>query len=144
MHWNSISYFDLCLPFGLRSSPFHFASIADAIEWIMKHRFLIPYLIHYLDDYFLAGPANSSLCKHCMDIFIVACNYLGMPLSSNKLVGPTTTLVYLGIAIDSVKKESRLPLDKYCERLELSHNWHAGEKSTKQELQSLIGHLSLE
>ena len=52
--WRDQFYVDLVLPFGLRSAPFIFNSIADMVEWILVHSFL-----HYLDDFITAGPPQS-------------------------------------------------------------------------------------
>ena len=39
-------------------------------------------------------------------------NCLGIPLSTNKTVGPSTCLQYLGVILDSVKMEASLQADK--------------------------------
>ena len=51
IHWQYQYYFQKMLPFGLRSSPFIFNQVAEAIEWILRHQFAIPIIMHYLDDY---------------------------------------------------------------------------------------------
>ena len=38
MKWEEQLYIDLTLPFGLRSAPKVFNSIADALEWIVRAR----------------------------------------------------------------------------------------------------------
>ena len=38
MFWNGFYYFDKVLPFGLRSAPFIFNQLSDAIEWILQKR----------------------------------------------------------------------------------------------------------
>ena len=48
-------YIDLFLPFGLRSSPTIFNHYANALEFAMLANG-IQDLLHYLDDYFTAGP----------------------------------------------------------------------------------------
>ena len=50
--WHNHWYLDKCLPFGLRSSPFLFNQLAEALEWILIHNYGIANLIHYLDDFF--------------------------------------------------------------------------------------------
>ena len=37
MKWRGVYFVDLALPFGLRSAPFIFNSIADMVEWILLH-----------------------------------------------------------------------------------------------------------
>ena len=60
--WRGKFYIDFRLPFGLRSSPYLFNRLADAFEWLLKNNYHIQDLMHYLDDYFTVGPANSSVC----------------------------------------------------------------------------------
>ena len=50
LHWRGQFYYDKCLPFGLRSSPFLFDTVASALEFIFKYHFSNPHIIHYLDD----------------------------------------------------------------------------------------------
>ena len=57
IHWQGKFYIDLCLPFGLRSSPYLFNNLADAFEWLLKSNYRIQDLMHYLDDYLMVGPA---------------------------------------------------------------------------------------
>ena len=49
--WRDKFYFVCVLPFGLRSSPAIFNSAADAVEWILKHKFSIQTVLHYLVDF---------------------------------------------------------------------------------------------
>ena len=56
MKWRGKFYVDLVLPFGLRSAPFIFNSIADLVEWILRNNYMIRDLLHYLDDYITADP----------------------------------------------------------------------------------------
>jgi len=56
MKWHNRYYVDLTLPFGLRSAPFIFNTIADMVEWILVHPYQISALLHYLDDVITAGP----------------------------------------------------------------------------------------
>ena len=64
MKWRNQYYVDLTLPFGLRSAPFIFNAIADSVEWILMHSYQISALLHYLDDFITAGPADSMQCAH--------------------------------------------------------------------------------
>ena len=56
MKWRHHFYVDLALPFGLRSAPYIFNSIADLVEWILINNHQIPDLLHYLDDFLTAAP----------------------------------------------------------------------------------------
>ena len=133
MHWQGKFYVDLCLPFGLRSSPFLFNRLADAFEWILKHNYAISALMHYLDDYFTVGLPSSPLCASQVD----------KPTSqADKLEGPTSRLVSLGILIDSTVMECSLPPDKLSELVAELLTWSSRKKCIKRELLSLIGKLN--
>ena len=102
VHWRGQYYVDKCLPFGLRSTPYLFNQIAEAIEWILRTNYNIQYLIHYLDDFFTAGPAQSRCCQHIMDTMLGVCDQVGAPVKPEKVEGPSTTLGFLGIELDSI------------------------------------------
>ena len=51
IYWQGKYYIDTCLPFGLRSSPYLFNQLADALHWILQHSYDVQYLLHYLDDF---------------------------------------------------------------------------------------------
>ena len=57
MQWRGKYFVDLVLPFGLRSTPFIFTSIADLVGWILVHNYGVDFLHHYLDDFFTLGPS---------------------------------------------------------------------------------------
>ena len=67
---------------------------------------------------------------------------LGIPISKHKTEGPSTVLQFLGILLDSIRMEARVPEDKVqCLRSELS-DWSTRKSATLQEIQSLIGILN--
>ena len=112
MKWRNQYYVDLTLPFGLRSAPFIFNAIADLVEWILVHSHQISALLQYLDDFIMAGPADSMQCAHNLSTALAVCKRLGLPLHPRKCEGPATVLVVLGIELDSVNHVARLPADK--------------------------------
>ena len=73
---------------------------------------------------------------------IPICHQLGLPIAPEKVEGPSTTITFLGIEIDSVAQVLRLP-DKKLNRLRgMLAEWEGRRSATKHQLQSLIGHLS--
>ena len=52
MCWQGQFYFDKVLPFGLRSAPFLFNQLSDAVEWILLNHCHISFVCHILDDFF--------------------------------------------------------------------------------------------
>ena len=93
MEWNGKIYVDLALPFGLRSTPKIFNSVADALEWIL-HQFSIKEVFHYLDHYITIGSTNSNECAINKEIMTVTCGLLGTPLAQKKCEGPSSILTF--------------------------------------------------
>ena len=59
MKWRERYFVDLVLPFGLRSAPFIFNAVAEAVEWSLTHHYSVDPLLHYPDDFLTMGPPNS-------------------------------------------------------------------------------------
>ena len=95
--------------------------------------------IHYLDDYFFCGPPDSGICQAALGKAIPICHQFGLPVAPE---GPSTTLTFLGIEIDSVTQELRLPEVKLHRLKALLAVWMGCRSATKHELQCVIGHLS--
>ena len=134
--WEGIIYVDKVLPFGLRSAPKIFSAIADAAQWIMIKKGLTS-LLHYLDDFILVAPSESA-ARESKQILLSTWELLGIPSEPSKLEGPATCLTFLGIEIDTVALEMRLPADKLG-RLKSILAATLGKKAvTKRELQSLV------
>ena len=110
--WRGQYYVDQCLPFGLRSTPFLFNMVADALEWILRSHFHQQYCFHYLDDFFFAGTSQSDASLVTLMDMIHLCEVVGAIIKPEKVVGPTTCLPLLGILLDTVKQEAQLPEDK--------------------------------
>ena len=87
MEWKGNIYVDTALPFGLRSAPKIFNSVADAIEWILKARG-VTNVSHYLDDFIFIGAAGTSECQRNLQLVLEACAALGVPLAMHKVEGP--------------------------------------------------------
>lgn len=139
--WQGQYYFELRLPFGSRSSPFIFNSLAAAVCFIFVVVFGVHHVIHYLDDYFVANSDQPS-CSRDMDTIIHVFATLGIPVALDKLIGPLKCITYLGIEIDAMAGIVRLPESKLPELQLLLSSWLLRSNCTKRELLSLIGKLS--
>ena len=140
MKWRGNIYIDHCIPFGLRSAPKLFNILADLLAWVMENAG-VTYLIHYLDDYLIMGPPHSTVCQQNVDIFISLCAELGVPLAPDKLEGPSTSLTFLGIILDTEHMEIRLPRDKLARIQQLLTSWLPRRKARKRQILSLVGTL---
>ena len=101
----------------------------------------ISHVLHYLDDFFFCAPASSPACSIALQTAIPLCHDLGFPVAPNKVEGPATSLVFLGIEIDSAKMELRLPADKLHRLRDTLLHWVDRRAATKRQLQQLLGHL---
>lgn len=141
MQWNGEVFIDLTLPFGLRSAPKIFTSVADALEWIMCSRG-VSWSIHYIDDFLTVGKPDSEECNSNLETMLSTCEHLGMPLKAEKILGPTPALPFLGIVLDTQRQEIRLPEEKLVELKDLIKLWRQRKACKKRELLSLVGKLS--
>ena len=67
------------------------------------------------------------------------CAELGVPLAADKVEGPTTTLSFLGIKLDTLSMQASLPIDKLVRlRRELAE-WQDKKSCTRKDLEHLIG-----
>ena len=136
--WQGAHYVDGMLPFGLRSAPIIFTAVADALEWILRQRG-VSEVDHYLDDFITMGPPASQTCRRNLDIILHACEDLGVPLAMEKLEGPSTCLIFLGIEIDTTTGTLHLPESKFTRLRQVLESWSGRKACTRRELESLVG-----
>jgi len=130
MRWEGETYVDGALPFSLRSAPLIFTALGDAIQWIATERGAV-WLRHYVDDFVSVRTKGSGECAQSMRVFKETCSKLGMPLDKKKEEGPSEVITFLGIEIDTINMELRLPQDKLRELLGMLRKWR-GMKSCKK------------
>jgi len=111
MHWRDGLFIDTCLPFGLRLAPRLSNILADFMGWILQQQGVFP-LLHYLDDFLIVGPPASDICQQQLNTVKQVCDMLGVPLALEKVEGPSTSLSFLGITLDTINMEARLPPEK--------------------------------
>ena len=138
MEWKNELFIDTCLPFGLRSAPKLFNILADLLEWICYEQG-VSHLCHYLDDFLTMGQPDSMECGHNLQLLIAVCQGLGIPLAVEKVEGPSTNLEFLGIQLDTVRMEARLPEEKLRRISSLVQEWLPKRNATKREVLSLVG-----
>ena len=131
MQWNGQIYIDQQLPFGLRSAPVLFNGYADALEWIMRNEG-VQNLLHYLDDFLVLGPAGSGECQAALQSMLSLCDRLGIPLAHEKIEGPSTSLVFLGIMLDFTSVEVKPPEDKLARLLSELQAWSCRKSCSRR------------
>ena len=141
MQGQGYHFVDMALPFGLRSAPYIFSSVADLVEWVLKNQYDVSFLLHYLDDFHTLGPPNSQTCQRNLANCIQQFQDWGIPLHPDKLEGPSTLLTVLGIELDSLLLQARLPQEKFDCIHTLLVSWSLKCHCTWKELESFIGNL---
>lgn len=91
-------------------------------------------MCHYIDDFAVLGKTEQA-----MDRVMDAAERLGLPMEPAKTVGPVTSLTFLGVEIDTVKLELRLPEVKMQELKSLLVQWLGKKHCVKRDLESLAG-----
>ena len=138
--WKGSYYVDLKLPFGSRSSSSIFNSFADLLAWVLTTTYKL-IVIHYSDDYLLFS-LNPPSAHHDLNSFLAVLDYLDIPVARDKLIGPSTEVVYLGITINTISMCISIPPEKTQEILAILPFWCSRRTCTKTELLSLLGKLN--
>ena len=141
VRWGDQVFVDLCLPFGLRSAPKIFTAFADAVAWSLKAAG-VPLLFHYLDDFLIFGRPGSDEGLRYRQIALQVLEDLNIPVAWPKLEGPSTLVTFLGILIDTIRLELRLPLPKLARLRSLLSQWCRRRSGSRAGFESLLGHLS--
>ena len=140
--FNGAFYYDKCMPMGCSISCATFERFSTFLEYCTRKVSNTPHILHYLDDFFFAGRGQSNECAHALTSFIVVCRDFGVPLASDKTVGPATSLDFLGLTIDTVAQQIQVPSAKVLAILAKLDCTLTKRKVTLRELQSLLGSLN--
>ena len=138
MQWQGNYFVDMALPFGLRSAPYIFFSVADLAEWVLKKQYDVSFLLHYLDDFHTLGPPNSQTCQRNLDTCIQQFQDWAIPLHPDKLEGPFTFLTVLGIELNSLLLQARLSQEKFDRIHTLLVSWSQKRHCTRKYDQSSL------
>lgn len=141
--WDGKYYYELSLPFGLKSSGFLWELYAAALHYFFAHHLGIPLVIHYVDDFLFIESCEQRARTQLSDALALGAR-LGVPFAAKKTEGPTRCLTFLGVELDTAAMEARLPADKLATLIQLLHIWDSPDKQacTLKELQSLTGKLN--
>ncbi|XP_077113745.1 uncharacterized protein LOC143816266 isoform X2 [Ranitomeya variabilis] len=139
---DQLFYFDMCLPMGCSISCHYFELFSTFLDWVVRYETGSNSTVHYLDDFLFVGPKDSELCYYLLNKFEFIASHFGVPLSTEKTVGPCNVLPFLGIEIDTNAMVFRLPEDKLLKTLKMVEDFCGVKKVTLQQMQSLLGLLN--
>ena len=132
--------YDTRLPFGSRLAPSIFHRITQSVKRMMAKRGY-DIIIVYLDDFLIIAESEFA-CQQCLECLLSLLRRLGWAISWTKVVGPTKTIKFLGIILDSTKMQLELPADKLWEFQQLVESMLTKKRLSLKQLQSLVGKLN--
>lgn len=139
--WEGNFYFDKCLPMGAASSCQIFETFSTALKWIAQTKYGIQNIVKILDDFLFLAPSYSHAAD-ALSFFKEMCSKLGVPLNAQKTFEPSQVMDFLGITLDSIKMESRLPPDKIAKLNSLLIDLQPKPCCSLRDLLSVIGLLN--
>ena len=141
MCWRGLYFYDRCMPMRCSSSCKTFETFSTAIEWIAQNNLHINDILHLLDDFLIISPTED-LCRKQLDLFLLLCSYLGIPIAHEKTVGPSQIILFACIELDSILVEAGLPQEKLHKCQALISAFLKRRKVSLQEIQSPTGLLN--
>ena len=133
-------YIDNRLCFGLRLGPQFFQYISNFVHDVLYFKHGIE-TVNYLDDFITVCKTFNS-CLSAQSTVLSTLRMLGFHVAYDKVSPPSTCSTYLGVEIDSVCMELRLPERKLSKLKELLEMYVIRKKISKKDLESLGGLLS--
>ena len=131
---------DRRLMFGARKSPYIFNTLSQAVCRIMAHH-NYDNVKCYLDDFAIVSPTYAH-CLETLNYLIKLLRTLGFSINYNKVEGPTQSIIYLGILLDTNTMTLSLPKKKMELLLQQIKTIKAAKSVSKRDLQSLAGRMS--
>ena len=148
MHWDGKYYYDMTLPFGLRSAPFIFNQLSEAVEWILLNHCGISFVCHILDDFLIIEPSAPKplfdlYCRQSLSSMLLAFKESRYSHCKSQNTGTFYNPRIYGYRIRLHKNGSPSATRYKVERLSSAFASFRDRKScTLKELQSLIGTLN--
>ena len=141
LRFNGFYYVDAFLPMGSSSSCRIFQNFSDSIAFLMHHHAGVDHVINYLDD-FLGIECSMSVAPDKVRNSMLMGEKLGIPFAPDKCEGPTPVLTFLGIELDCVNLEARLPQVKISKAINLIQSFLQSPRQRYSRLESLHGFLN--
>ena len=137
---NTTYMVDTKLCFGAKNAPEVFHRLTQSVKRMMAKRGYEKTVV-YLDEFWVTAETYEE-CNSAFSILLQLLQDLGFGISWNKVVKPTKCLTFLGIEIDSVNEQVRLPETKLAEFKDLLAKFAVKTRASKRQLQQLAGKLN--
>ena len=133
---NGAYYFDICPPFGLRTSAMCMQRTAEAISWIHGNRGFVSR--PYLDDFGGAEGTRERAMAALEELQHIMLQ-LGVVEAKHKVCQPARRMIWLGLWYDSVAMTVSIPQVKLREIMDILEEWKGKTRASQREMQQLIG-----
>ena len=134
------TFVDNRMCFGLRLGPQYFQRISNFIHDVLLYEHGVV-TVNYLDDFIVVCKSYDA-CLKAQGAVLDVLRSLGFHVAYDKVTPPSTCTTYLGVEIDSVTMELRLPQSKLLRLRDLLETYVTRKKISKKDLESLGGLLS--
>ena len=138
--FDGMFYFDRNLEMSCSSSCRIFEEFTTALHWVMINKLQLSGLMHFVDDFMIISPTKEK-CISDLAKFQAFADSIGLPLAPEKTVYPDTTMVYLGVQLDSIKMESSISPEKIASYILDISEILSKDYCTLRCLQGIIGKL---
>ena len=129
------------MPFGLSTAPFICTQLLGVVAHQLRLQGIV--LVRYLDDFLLISPTRAQAER---DLLVAQHVFLhfGLVVNPDKTEGPSQSLSFLGVQIDSVSQTLRVTEERMQELLQLLSAFRVKSRRTASAhaLMSLVGKLS--
>ncbi len=139
IRWFGDWLWDCTLPMGSRSGCAIFKAFSHTIQFLSEARGCGD-MSHMLDDFLMVSP-DKHISDNRLSRFLALCELLGIPVVWEKTESGTC-IIFLGITLDTIKMEVRLPQEKLDKCLRLITAYRQLQKISIKQLESLTGLLN--
>ena len=129
-------YFDICPPFGLRTSALCMQRTAEGISWIHGQRGFLSR--PYLDD-FEGAEASQQRADEALVRLQDIMAELGVREAIHKICRPAQQMLWLGLWYNSIDMTISIPEVKLQEIMEEFKGWEGKLRSNQRDMQRLLG-----
>lgn len=140
--WENQYFYDRALPMGCRSSCKSFQRVSNAlVECVLPKMPQGIGCVNLLDDFLFICPSLSA-AEEGKRVFSDFCKRIAFPLNPDKAVGPSRSVVFLGILFDLDEATLTLQAERVAELRGLVQSFRRRKKCLAGDLSSLLGKLN--
>ena len=138
---DNLYFFDKCLPMGCRSACAIFETFSDSLLFILRQHFNITSAVKVLDDFLFLAPTFDE-AQNMLDSFLSLASLINLPIAAHKTEGPSRSLDFLGLLLDTDEMVCKLPPDKLSNYSSLVNSFLSRSSCSLRELRELTGKLA--